>query len=227
MDTLTAMPNLRYATNILVRIQYTEIHLLARLSHLRSLCIEILDIHWCIGEVIRLLDMRNKTDDQLWVIKMRNRNTIYTVCIHNGLYLHTENILLPLPEGFAYASLYRVYPRKFGRLLSALLPYLDDELKKPVEIILGWRYLPWSIMYTSNILAAIADYIGPRRFKSLAEEYMCEDLGVGAAAGVALSVHRWDIPWRLLHLYDIPSHPQIITDAERAVLDKYHDNNMA
>ena len=133
---LVAFKRLERATNILVHVKEEDLDTLRPLSHLRGLCVEVHDVssrQSCIAYLRRIFRVEDKRDDQLFVFRVRTK--AYTVW---DMYYHNSHCVAEYqsaaPVGFTDQNIYTLRPRPYLDLLQSTLPYLDDTLRRIVEI---------------------------------------------------------------------------------------------
>lgn len=224
---LTAFKRLERATNILVRVSYRDLDTLRPLSRLHGLCIEVYDVddsEICIRRLVQLFRMQEKKRDQLWVIKTGRGDFTDTVCIRDSHWLSFDNGWKPV--GFSYTNIFWLHPRPYFDFLLEASGLVDYKLRQVLDIVL--KYKAFNGYMENDILVKLEDAIGEDDFADMVETYLGDfiaDAGVRHGGPlvnvVADSLGKVvDMPWHLLHYYDIPSIPIRMTKEEEDIISR-------
>ena len=211
IDYLVAFTRLEHTTNILVRVHYRDLDTLRPLSHLRSLCVEVIGPapRGYMGRLIDIFQVAKKRDDQYFVFKVLGPHAHETVCFHNSHCVAMTKAWVP--DGFTYQNIKTLRPRCYFDLLQSVRPYIEgDNLCWALDIVLSRRRDGLSVEHY-YLLDSIAQRLG-ERFGDLVDTYMHDFIADAGYAGEADPVEAIiksikvgkNLPWRLLHYYDIP-----------------------
>ena len=212
---LTAFPRLERTTNVLVRVNYHDLGNLRPLSHLRSLCVEVPDAYGIHGieRLMRIFQVEAKRDDQLFVF----RDRYWSACFHNSHCISLTSSYARV--GFTYEDSGDLRPRCYFDLLQSVRPLVGGNLGRVLDIVLKYRRVV-GIDPDAELLRPIAEQVG-NRFDDLIDYYMRDFIADAGYAGkpsfdaLTSSISEgYDLPWRLLHYYDIPDHPMPYTREE-------------
>ena len=233
LEYLTSFPRLERTTNILVRVKPQEVDTLWPLSHLRSLCVEILDpkmdkyrLQW----LVDLFGVVDKRDDQLFVFNVTDGFRNYNICYHNSHCMSMDDLWRPY-AGFTIDYTYDLHPRPYYDFLQGLLPYVEEDTARVLGIMLKYRRYIYA-EEEKDLLYPIERQVGKERFRDLVDRYMRNFI---VAAGYSVEPNPVEavldsvstgrlLPWRLLHYYDIPDRPYPFTREE---LDIIQDTTIA
>ena len=221
IDYLVAFKRLEHTTNVLVRVKQEDLDTLRPLSHLRSLCVQVSGEHECLSRLEQIFRVEDKRDDQFFVFKIQARYAAW-VCYHNSHRVgrqYTSTV-----SGFTEVSYYSPYPRCYYDLLQAVRPYVDDTLGDVLDIVLKHRH---HVRIEHHLVRSIARRLG-KRLGGLVDRYMRDFIRDARASKntrpddkiVQSIIAGRNLPWRLLHYYDIPDRPSSLTKEEEEIIER-------
>ena len=219
---LTAFKRLERTTNILVHTTEEDLDTLRPLSHLRGLCVEVhtddASSSYCIERLVDIFCVASKRDDQLFVFRVADRDVGWCAIYHNSHCVSVDHTLAP--EGFTYDDVSVLYPRPYYDFLRSVRPYVDDRLGRVLDIVLKYGNLG-DIEQEEDLLSPIAEQVGDRLedFKVCMRDFIAEGAGKTAYDQILESlVASRDLPWHLLHHFDIPDRLVLYTKEEASTV---------
>ena len=197
IDYLVAFKRLERTTNILVRVTQRRMRKLRALSHLRGLCVEVYDATKPYYCARRLKRIFRVLDkrDDQYFVFKVRSQDDVWNVCYHNGHCVTKHYAL-MSMGFTHDDISYLRPRPYFDLLQSALPLVDDKLRRALEVLLKYRR-----------------FVHIRHDRYLLDRITRQDLV------------SEDLPWHLLHYYDIPDRPMLYTreDAYTIISALYDD----
>lgn len=214
LDSLLKLPRLTHTRNIIVRVSLEDMERLGQLSQLRSLCIIVQgvdDMPKTLRDLIRILRMETKMDDQSWKINLHIGSKILTVLVKDD----TIASAWALPSsGKLQRRMVPFYtPTCVFDMVRDAMRHIDTPLLDTQKAFLD--ALPYSDASVGAIMQWLANRIPAAEYRALLEKHIMPYLRVVGIEDIErenmfdvfdtfLGRRVRDIRSELLPFYDLP-----------------------